>query len=500
LEKIRFRVSAKGGVQQDNVEDFIADRFQQIRDDNRSIRDRVYFVENLKKQYPNPSKDHLHNLRMLSRETLPVRVKTAIEQAIDAGERSSARSRLHAQMDETLFKQRVEDYWKERRKLILPPVIARTLYTLVAGSLLVSLVQLCFYIGSDRLTDLIAQFELVAGGVLIYRFMRTSGRSPSRVRKWLFFTGLILVTVGLTHPLQNLLLDPRWPDTSFNVGLERIDGGTLRSLLAPTILAFLVAQLGHTFYLLESHTPIAVKSEAKWIFLRSRTKLRVLLAALVLALTTTIIQSAPMQELLDLRGESMPVFVMNEKKNVLELQNLPTDGRVVRVVLVNVEPRTLIPLDKDPTIPAAYDAVVSTLVQDADSQNYTPSLERTFPFKLKTAQGIHKRPRDPRYDTYGGEIWLTSKNGQIESWEPLRISCLELHGLEGSTATFKPKCLYNQNRLVAIVYNKRRSDYVRGRAETTNVLREFEADSTLQGRLLVDTLSPFARTVWSHIF
>ncbi len=98
LEKIRFRVSAKGGVQQDNVEDFIADRFQQIRDDNRSIRDRVYFVENLRKQYPNPSKDHLHNLRMLGRETLPVRVKTAIEQAVDAGERSSARSRLHAEM------------------------------------------------------------------------------------------------------------------------------------------------------------------------------------------------------------------------------------------------------------------------------------------------------------------------------------------------------------------------------------------------------------------
>ena len=140
-----FGVSAKGGVQQDNVEDFIADRFQQIRDDNRSIRDRVYFVENLRKQYPNPGKDHLHNLRMLGRETLPVRVKTAIEQAVDAGERSSARSRLHAEMDETLFKQRVEDYWKKRRKLILPPVIARTLYVLVVGSLLVSLATLFLY-------------------------------------------------------------------------------------------------------------------------------------------------------------------------------------------------------------------------------------------------------------------------------------------------------------------------------------------------------------------
>ena len=223
---------------------------------------------------------------------------------------------------------------------------------------------------------------------------------------------------------------------------------TLRSLLAPTILAFLRAQSGHTFYLLESNTPIAVKSEAKRIFLlrmsRLRTKLRVLLAALVLALTTTVIQSAPMQELLDLRGESMPVFVMNENKNVLELHNLPTDGHVVRVVLVNGEPRTLIPLEKDLTIPAAYDAALSQFVKDADRQNYTPSIERTFPLTRDTARRIHSRPHPLRYDTYGGEIWFTSKNGQIESWQPLR-SCIELPGVAGDTAGLMKKCLYRHN-------------------------------------------------------
>lgn len=215
----------------------------------------------------------------------------------------------------------------------------------------------------------------------------------------------------------------------------------------------------------------------------------------------TSIQSEPLQELLDLRNESMPYFVMND--NEIQLKNLVTDGQVVRVAIVNVEPDADPAEKADPDLLSVYDAMVSSMVNEHESQNYTPSLERTFPFTMEAARPIYENVEDPRDQIYGGELWLATRNGQIEFWQPLRQSCLSNPRLNGNDFIFdyRLKCNYKKRmRVVAIVYNKRRSNYVRRRAETENVLREFELNPPLNRRVLVDTLSPFVRTTWTSVF
>jgi hypothetical protein len=66
---------------------------------------------------------------------------------------------------------------------------------------------------------------------------------------------LILITVGLTHPLQTILAGATGPGF-LNFGLEFVDSSTLRTLFFPTILACLIAQLGQTLHLLASDTTV----------------------------------------------------------------------------------------------------------------------------------------------------------------------------------------------------------------------------------------------------
>src|SRR4051812_46636623 len=145
-----------------------------------------------------------------------------------------------------------------------------------------------------------------------------------------------------------------------------------------------------------------------------------------------------MQELLDLRHERMPFFALNGNKREIELRNLPTDGRVVRVALVNVEEEPELPFDDDGTLPTAYDAAVSRLNKNVQGQDYTPSLERTFPLTFEVTKSVRDNPEDARDGIYGGEIWLSFQDGEIKVWQPLPDSCISPPRLNGDTATFVP--------------------------------------------------------------
>lgn len=272
VETIRLRAMAKGDVQQEKTTDFVDFMFQIIRDPNRETRDRVQAVSALRSRYPRWDDEYLQKLRVLAREDLPIRVIAAIQQALEARLRDLDQSKAHSiEIDPEELNKTVEAYWKMQRGSVLRPAIYKTLYAVLVSSLFAAILNVLLYLSNNRMTDGIALFESIAGAALIYHFLHTAG-SQSLLRKWLFMIGLILTAVGLTHPVQSFLLDASWPNIAINAGLERIDSPTLRALVVPTIVACLIAQLGHTIYLLESNADIETKAEGRVNFFSRRHK------------------------------------------------------------------------------------------------------------------------------------------------------------------------------------------------------------------------------------
>ncbi len=502
LEAIRLHIFSKGDVHQDDPKDFVASMFRSIRDENLTTGLRIQAVSTLTRVYPRVDDEYLHTLWNLSREDLPRGVRDAIQKAVADGYKRQAQSRKRSrEIDSKKLDEAMQKWLASRRRSILRPKIEIALYALLLLSILATTFQTFSFISSDRAIDAVTLIQLATGSALLYRFIHTGGRQ-SKSRKWLFMIALILLTVGITHPLQNFLMDPTWPDLSLNFGLARIDSPTLSALVIPTILACVIAQLGHTLYFLESQSPMEVPPSKKTNFLerrrnRLRSKPKVLHKLFWLALTATVVQSEPMQEWLDLRGESMPVFVMNWNDKEIELRNLPSDGRVVRVVMVNVEPEPKLPFDYDRTIPTFYDAAVSRI--NGNAETYLPAVERTFVYTSAASDRNLKENNGYRTNRYGGDIWLSARNGKIEIWQPPDF-CISLPRLIEGTVVVKLECFDDYNRLAAIVYNKKRSDFVRRSAENSNALQAGKKDLPWSERQLVHTLSPFVRTVWTPVF
>ncbi|HKU75076.1 MAG TPA: hypothetical protein VJR02_14280 [Pyrinomonadaceae bacterium] len=502
LETIRLRIFSKGDVHQDDPKDFVASMFRSIRDENLTTALRVQAVSTLTRVYPRTDEGYLHTLWNLSREDLPRGVKDAIQKAVADGHKRQFQSRKRSrEIDPQKLDEAMKQWLAKRRRSILRPKIERALYAVLLLSLLATAFQTFSFIGSGRAIDAVALFQLAMGSFLIYRFIRTGGRE-SKTRKWLFMIALMLLTVGITHPLQNFLMDPTWPDLSLNFGLARIDSPTLSALVVPTILACVIAQIGHTLYFLESQSPIEVGPSKKTNFFERRmnrlgAKPKVLHKVYWLALMATVVQSEPMQELLDLRYENMPVFATNLNDKEFELRNLPTDGRVVRVVLVNVGPEPELPPAYDRTLPTLYDAAVSRI--NSNTETYMPALERTFPYFPEAATKILKENNEYRTYRYGGDIWLSARDGKIEIWEPADY-CIGPPRLVENSVFINLECIDDYNRLVAMVYNKKRSDFVRRSSENPDALLKRKIEPPWSERRRVHTLSPFVRTVWTPVF
>lgn len=213
IETIRRYLVAKGDVPQEKTADFVALMFEEIRDDSLPVRRRVQAVSTLRIQYPRTDEDHLHDLRKLAREELPIRVRTVLFQAIEAKRKIREQSRSHAvAVDPTELDQSVEAYWKEQRGSIMRPLIHKILYALLGSAVLSVPFQLYLHLGNVRMINVIALVELLVGGGLIYGFVSRARRS--NVHKWLLLTGLILICVGITHPLQKVLIEPGWSNLS----------------------------------------------------------------------------------------------------------------------------------------------------------------------------------------------------------------------------------------------------------------------------------------------
>src|ERR1044072_5525552 len=79
----------------------------------------------------------------------------------------------------------------------------------------------------------------------------------------------------------------------------------------------------------------------------------VFLQVILIALVVSIFQSEPLQELINLRTESMPVFATEVGGPYRRLDNIPMDGRLIRVAMVG-----------------------------SPNPKFTPLLEHTFPSGL----------------------------------------------------------------------------------------------------------------------
>lgn len=502
VERIRFRILSKRRSHPDSAQGFLAYIFQTVRDETLSTGLRVQAVSALA-QFTESNPAYLNQLLDLAEEDLPPRVRDAIYQTVDAAEKRIQRGQSDASdVDVGLINQQVENLSESRAGSILRPKLFKGLTALLAGSLLAGAAQLYAYLGGGSLTDALALAELALGGGLLGYFLSTGG-GASEFRKWSLVTGVILLVVALTHPLQDFLLAATRPDISLTFGLAFIDAATLRALFVPTVLAGLAAQMAHTLYLLDSNTRIPLKTEGKSNAFQRRVKRLenqpvVWYGALKIAVVVASLQSAPLQELVELRKESMPFFAPNGNDLEVELRGIPTDGRVVRVALVSVEKPLELPFDG--MLPNAYDAAVARL--DEAAYPYTPSVERTFPPVFVDGGHVRNDPEDIDDPIYGGEIWLAAERGEIKVWQTIPDGCLTPDGLNGDTMTFAPHSVCNydlKTRLVAIVYNKKRSAAVKRRARRENALREFQQAESPRHRLLLDTLSPFARVVWSPV-
>jgi hypothetical protein len=421
-------------------------------------------------------------------EHLPPKVRDRIFQIVDNAEKRLQRGQSSAlNVDMDLVNKQIDPLWSPGS--LLRPNIRFGLMVLLLLSVTAAIM---LWIAPNRqLTENIALVQLALGAAFLLYYILTLGVLSDQ-RKWLLIIGLGLLLVSLAYPFQWVLITSNWPNIFLNFGIEFIDGKTLWDLFVPTMLFIVGAQVGHTIFLLESDVAInstteaasqpstkAQRNTAIFHYINRRVKrLRfqpvVVLRVLLIGMIVAALQSGPLQEFVNLENESMPVFA-DEGDGVRRLENIPMDGRLVRIAIILAENET------------------------------TPSLAQTFPsaFGYSKEEGYVSRQVTEVYANDPiclGEVWITAESGQLKAWHTLPDGCLKLPGMAGNTATFnlEASCIFFYPvRLVAVVYNRTRSEEIKRKADPVNVTNEVLRASYSKPQVLSDTISPFVRAVWS---
>lgn len=506
VDRIRLRILLRREAHPpDSPEKFLKFVLDMIKNPSWPTGLRVHAASNLAEVPELSNEKDLTILLDLAIEDLPLEVRDAIEQSVQAAQDRMGRGEIREGIiDMALIDQQVETLYQAGP--ILQPKIERALQLGLGCSILVGLAQV-FLLGVHRLIDKAALAEMALGVALIFVYLFFE---PPRLRRWSLLAGLIVMSIGITHPLQDFLVDATWPNF-LNFGMEFVDSSTLRAFFFPMVLACIVAQAGNTLFLLASDTKIEVKyGEGSGIMARRMARLEkkpaVLSTALFISLAATTIQAEPLQEYLDLRTEKMPSFAAIESTSAIQLNDIPTDGRVVRIALVAArkEPELVF----DGSLPTGFDALVSNLLQD--DLIYTPSVERTFApiFKpiVENRRPVPNDQEDIEDSVFLDEVWLAARDGEIKIWQPLppqRTPCIGWSASGADKLTLDPRasCTYDfRVRFVAIVYNQRRSARVRESANLQNALDEFDLKPASGTRVFAGTLSALTRATWSPIF
>lgn len=502
LARVRFRALASRPSHFTSLNEFVNYVFMAVRNEATPVGMRVRAVFALA-QVPISNVTGINQLMDLAEGELPTRVRDAVYQVIDAAESRFQRG----QRSTVNFDMEIVN--KEIRPLLSPSSILRGNIFLIIGSiLLVTLASGVFQLHDLNVmseVDLIALIELSIAFVLVIYYCSASKRVSSRAKRSLV-VGMGLLSVALIHPLQPVLIN--WPNHGVlqkvisNLGVTVIDFRTLAGVLVPVILFGIFAQFGHLLYLLDNDVSIEpAKADStdkatndaqpkshdirifRYLQLRKQrlaVQPGIVFQVLFIGLAASIFQSQPLQELLDLRNQSMPAFVQGDTGSQMKLTRIPLDGRVIRVALVPV----------------------------VDDQK-TPWVGNTFPIIVEVDDDGRWSRREVnriyRRDRYcWGEVWISASKGTLQAWQTLPHGCLEFPVIDGDTATFdfRAHCVYHGSsvRLLATVYDRARSESVALETEPANVLHEVAISSQSSDPLLSGTLSPFVRSIWSSPF
>ncbi len=484
VERVTFRTRSRNVKKFKSDNEFLAYVFQLVRDQTLSAGLRVRAAAALA-QVPLASQEYVDQLTDLAEEEgLPASVSDAVSKVADEAEKRLTRRARQDEfnVDTGLVDRQLEGIWMPGE--VLRPWIRKVLAAILLPSLFAGAVGLYFWSG-ESLAEMVSLgcLGLGCGLILLYIF---TARRQSEFVKWSLLYGLILLVSGFTRPLHIPLYEAGWNDYYANGLVGLVDVSAISALIVPVMLAGLVAQVGHTVYLLGSDVGANLDLKGKHnLFKRKFERLErqafIVRPVLTFALCAMFAQSQPLKEYLDRRGEKMPSFAANGKEAEVELKGIPTDGRVVRVAMVDADDRAGPGVSGDPVKPSADEtrAAIKHSLQDGG----------LFPLEAKNVWG---------------DVWITSHSGKVRGWATSPIRCLEPSAVAGNIVTFNlhSLCTYNSKvRLVAIVYDKKRSDFIMGMS-----VRESEAAADVNtvypsdSWLLLDTNSPFVKAVWSPVF
>lgn len=478
VDRIRASILSKNPERFKSTSNFIDYQIAEIRRSDRPPRNRVRAVRSLgkalRKAVPG-SEQHSRQFYNLAGEDLPQVVRGAILLEVEELLISSERGQPDTITIDLEGLNKIRKTWWPGEAF--RPIIFKGLGLLLAISLLLGFRE--FYYFRRESTHVATLAILVLGCGLLALYIVTAKRRL-QLPKWSLLFGLILLSTAFTHSL----LSPAIPVIgvgSFRNGIIGLfELSVLSSLAISIISACIVAQAAHTAYLLGSDAEVEFEAEEKTDIFERRMKRfehqpylgsRALLIVMAIAI---IAQSEPLREYLELRNERMPSFSVGETGSQVDLKGIPTDGRFVRVAIIRVEN----PSDENPP--------------GNDGKRSFQSISAEALDVLREG-GI--AALDPK--NIGKEVWITSQNGEPRVLWGSPRKCMEATRFSGDTVTLDVSaCLHKVKfRLVAIVYDKRRSSFLKGLS-----LTGVSSEQRLDALLLVDTFSPFVRAVWSPTF
>jgi hypothetical protein len=419
-------------------------------------------------EYPISDPGTISRLTDLAEEDLPAQLKDAVFQVIDAAEKRIQRGQVGGyNLERDVFSQ------KKVASKVSPGTILRPF--LSVG--LVLLIALCVVVAISWLNKMpvsnvieISSFVQAILNIMLLGFLLLTMGTARMSRRWASILGLGMVFMQLTLPMQEQISANI---ISVNVlNLFFIDWGFFFPLLVPIWFFCLGGILGQTIYLLDCDYPMskgpAIESP------------KTIIIMIVMAIFLSFFQSPVIQDFQENNKKSLAVFkLMQEGENRFQLQNIPNDGRMVRVALIKLE-----------------------------SPDKFPSLIKTFP-KLSTNKlttGIFKSSK--RIDIKQiyrqdlickGEVWIINEGNHLKVWESLPNSNLKATVLGNDKIALHIANNYildSPHRFLAIVYNLKRSKGVEKLANPTNLTKRYPKLSK-KSHILVKTLSMLSREVWS---
>jgi hypothetical protein len=453
----------------------------------------------------------------LADEDLPPRLKDAIYQVVDTAEARVQRGQVETTGFEAsrLAGSEPEPSPGEilQPRLILLLLAATGVAFLIGSELLVRIPSLSF-------SEWAALAELVCGTLLVFAGM-IAGRKHPRQCLWTLTLGLGLLGLAMAWPMQVEVGSP-WSlfpslEVSWPSGLEIVLLGeaTVVSVVIPMWFALVLSILGYYVYVLlcdVSLKPVSgdttgtrsTESSQNWSTSQDRNDgaldqpegtgtdqtltagsswRRCLAACVALALLGSLLQSVALEDYLRLDTEPLPAVTAGPAGRTFALDDVPQDGRIIRVALV--------------VVPAP---------------NERPPLLHSFPKASKSVPGPPSTQRFERKllhevlpdDVCWGEIWIAAEPGTPRVWVNLPNGHLAVALVSPGRVTFQvlgdagSRPSSGLLRPLVLVYNSRRSPWVRKLADPDRFRDAFE---TIQPntRILANTLNFLVRPVWGPL-